>query len=75
MTSPTREHRVKYRRPHGTEWEDLDLDRAMDMIADRVIATRAQTWEEHDAARAARCAARAASQASAARRSTTRRTT
>jgi formate dehydrogenase major subunit len=49
VTSPTRVTRVRYRRPHGTEWEDLDLDQAMDMIADRVIATRAQTWEQHDA--------------------------
>ena len=32
--------KVRYRRPHGTEWEDLDLDTAMDMIADRVIETR-----------------------------------
>ncbi len=32
--------KVRYRRPHGTEWEDLDLDTAMDMIADRVLATR-----------------------------------
>ena len=26
-----------YRRPYGTEWEALDLDTAMDMIADRVV--------------------------------------
>jgi formate dehydrogenase major subunit len=50
VTSPTRVTRVRYRRPYGTEWEDLELDRAMDMIADRVIATRAATWEESDAA-------------------------
>jgi formate dehydrogenase major subunit len=43
--SPLREYKVKYRRPHATAWEELDLDTAMDMIADRVIATRAQTWE------------------------------
>ena len=49
VTSPTRVTAVRYRRPYGTEWEELDLDRAMDMIADRVIATRAQTWEQHDA--------------------------
>jgi len=49
VTSPTRVTTVKYRRPHGTEWEDLALDRAMDMIADRVIATRAATWEDSDA--------------------------
>jgi len=46
VNSPLREYRVKYRRPHGTEWEPLDLDTAMDMIADRVIATRRDTWED-----------------------------
>jgi formate dehydrogenase major subunit len=45
---PRREYKVKYRRPHGTEWEELDLDTAMEMIADRLIATRAATWEEKD---------------------------
>ncbi|RKN52212.1 hypothetical protein D7193_27095 [Micromonospora costi] len=35
VTNPLRETRVRDRRPHGTEWEDLDLDTAMDMIADR----------------------------------------
>jgi formate dehydrogenase major subunit len=43
---PRREYKVKYRRPHGTEWEELDLDTAMEMIADRLIATRAATWED-----------------------------
>ena len=46
--SPFREYRVKYRRPHGTDWEELSLDEAMDRIADRVIATRAATWEQED---------------------------
>ncbi len=44
-TGPAREYRVRYRRPHGTEWEDLDLDTAMDMIADRVIAARREGWQ------------------------------
>ena len=48
VTGPSREDKVKYRRPHGTEWEDLDLDQAMDMIADRVIATREATWQDID---------------------------
>jgi len=48
VTSPTRVTKVRYRRPYGTEWEDLDLDTAVDMIADRVIATRKQTWEWED---------------------------
>jgi formate dehydrogenase major subunit len=48
VTSPTRVTKVRYRRPHGTEWEDLDLDTAMDMIADRVIETRKQFWQWED---------------------------
>jgi formate dehydrogenase major subunit len=46
---PRRLDRVRHRRPGGTEWETLDLDTAMDMIADRLIATRAATWQEEDA--------------------------
>jgi formate dehydrogenase major subunit len=45
---PAREYKVKYRRPYATEWEELDLDAAMDMIADRLIATRAATWQDTD---------------------------
>src|SRR5918911_1159548 len=46
VTSPSREYRVKYRRPYARDWEELSLDDAMEMIADRVIATRDETWEE-----------------------------
>ncbi|TYC09654.1 dehydrogenase [Micromonospora sp. MP36] len=48
VTSPLRQTKVRYRRPYGTEWEDLDLDTAMDMIADRVLAARDATWEDTD---------------------------
>jgi formate dehydrogenase major subunit len=44
-TGDSRQYRVKYRRPFGKKWEDLDLDTAMDMIADRVIAARRQGWQ------------------------------
>ena len=48
VTSPTRETKVLYRRPHAADWVQLDLETAVDMIADRVIDTRARTWEtEH----------------------------
>ena len=47
VNSPLRETKVKYRRPYATDWEELDLETATDMIADRVIATRAATWEAH----------------------------
>jgi formate dehydrogenase major subunit len=45
VTSPTRVTKVCYRRPFGTRWEDLDLDTAMEMIADRVVRTRKEFWE------------------------------
>ncbi len=48
VRSPLREYKVKYRRPYGTGWEELELDRAMDMIADRIIDTRAAHWQEQD---------------------------
>jgi formate dehydrogenase major subunit len=48
VTSPDRLRKVRYRRPYGTGWEDLDLDTALDMIADRVIAARATHWQDRD---------------------------
>ncbi len=45
VTSPSRVTTIRYRRPYGTEWEDLDLDTAMDMIADRVIKSRKDYWQ------------------------------
>jgi formate dehydrogenase major subunit len=48
VTSPTRVTTVKYRRPYATEWEDLELDTAMEMIADRVLEARRKGWQEED---------------------------
>jgi formate dehydrogenase major subunit len=48
VTSPLRQTKVRYRRPYGTEWEDLDLDTAMNMIADRVVQTRRDGWQDVD---------------------------
>ena len=48
VTGPQRERTIRYRRPFGTRWEELDLDTAMEMIADRVVAAREQTWEDVD---------------------------
>jgi formate dehydrogenase major subunit len=54
-TGDARQYKVKYRRPYGTDWEDLDLDTAMDMIADRVITARRAGWQwEVDGARTRR---------------------
>ncbi|MET9293152.1 formate dehydrogenase [Streptomyces sp. NPDC003077] len=44
-TGSARHHQVLYRRPYGTEWESLDLETAMDMVADRVVETRRRTWQ------------------------------
>jgi formate dehydrogenase major subunit len=46
VNSPMRETKVKYRRPGGTEWEELSLERATEMIAERLIRAREETWEE-----------------------------
>jgi formate dehydrogenase major subunit len=43
---PLREYKVKYRPPYGSAWEELPLEQAMDMIADRIIRDREETWEE-----------------------------
>jgi formate dehydrogenase major subunit len=48
VTSSQRLTKVRYRRPYGTEWEDLDLDTAMEMIADRVVKARNDTWQDID---------------------------
>jgi formate dehydrogenase major subunit len=48
VNSPMREHRVKYRAPYATSWTELDLEEAMEMVADRVIKTRADWWEDED---------------------------
>ena len=45
-SGPLREYKVKYRRPYGTEWEELPLEQAMEMIVDRVLQTRDETWQQ-----------------------------
>jgi formate dehydrogenase major subunit len=46
VQQPGRLLKVKYRRPYGTEWEELELEQAMDMIAERLIAARENGWQE-----------------------------
>ena len=73
-TGAARRHEVLYRRPYATEWEPLDLETAMDMVADRVVARGAETWQ-WERGRHSGSPAPSASPAWAARPSTTRRTT
>jgi formate dehydrogenase major subunit len=44
-TGAAREHSVLYRRPYASDWERLDLDTAMEMVAEKVLQTRRDTWE------------------------------
>lgn len=47
--NPRRLTRVLYRRPRGTEWEEVPLEWAMDRIAERFRETRDRTYRERDA--------------------------
>jgi formate dehydrogenase major subunit len=48
VTSSLRQHTVRYRAPYATEWQDLDLGTAMEMVADRVVKARNDTWQDLD---------------------------
>jgi formate dehydrogenase major subunit len=48
VTNPARLSKVLYRAPYATEWTELELEQAMDMVADRVIAAREVGWESDD---------------------------
>ena len=45
-THPGRLKKVKYRRPYSTKWEELELEQAMEMVADRVWQTRQHSFVE-----------------------------
>lgn len=48
VNNPGRQTTILYRRPHGTEWESLELDQAIDMVADRFLAARRNGWQDVD---------------------------
>ncbi|MCW2678361.1 MAG: dehydrogenase [Modestobacter sp.] len=48
VTGPQREEKVRYRAPYATEWTDLPLDTAMDMVVDRVLDARRRGWQDTD---------------------------
>ena len=48
VTGSHRVHSVLYRRPGGTRWEEIPLDRAMDMVAERVKKARDENWKDTD---------------------------
>jgi formate dehydrogenase major subunit len=48
VNSPGRQLHVLYRAPRATEWRPLELDAAIDMIADRFVESRRHTWQDID---------------------------
>jgi formate dehydrogenase major subunit len=48
VTGSHRARSVLYRRPHGTEWEEIPLAEAMEMVAQRVKKARDEHWESEN---------------------------
>ena len=45
-THPGRLKKVKYRAPFSRQWEEIELERAMDMVADLAWETRERSFQE-----------------------------
>lgn len=45
-THPGRLKKVKYRAPYSRRWQEIELETAMDMVADRAWDTRDRTFQE-----------------------------
>lgn len=58
VTNPDRVTTVLHRKPYATEWEELDLETAMEMVVDKVLASRDEffEWEDADGTRVRRTA-------------------
>ncbi len=46
LTHAARATRVKYRAPHASHWTDMDLETAMDMVAERVWSSRERSFRD-----------------------------
>lgn len=46
VTHPGRATKVKYRAPRSRKWVELDLERAVDMVAERIWSSRNNTFDE-----------------------------
>ena len=46
VTHPARATKVQYRPPYGREFVDIDLEEALNMVADRVWQTRERTFRD-----------------------------
>lgn len=48
VNSPTRQTRVLHRAPKAADWQEIDLSKAVDMVADRFIESRRNGWQDRD---------------------------
>ena len=48
VNAPQPQTEVLYRAPYAKDWQTLDLDDALEMIADRFLEARARWWEDTD---------------------------
>ena len=48
VNAPGRQYEVLYRAPRATEWQRLNRETAIDMIAERFVESRRNTWQERD---------------------------
>jgi formate dehydrogenase major subunit len=48
VQQPGRLTKVLYRAPRATQWRELELETAMDMIADRLVSAREHGWQDTD---------------------------
>ncbi len=48
VTGSHRQKKVLHRRPGAKHWEEMPLEQAMELVAQRVKATREATWQERD---------------------------
>src|SRR6185312_15612901 len=48
VNSPGRQIKMLYGPPRSTEWESLDVDTAIDMVADRFVEARRHAWQDID---------------------------
>lgn len=48
VNNPLRQTTVRYRAPYAAQWQDLDRDTAIDMIADRFVQARRDHWRDVD---------------------------
>ena len=48
VNSPGRQTEVLYRAPRASDWQRLDLDTAIDMVAERFVQSRRRAWQDVD---------------------------